>query len=470
MTPSTLLPLIDTKTASLALRLTCETNRRLYRSTTPTSDNARAFNPKSTEKAKVSMGTATTPFGSPPPPPSSLVARLSQHVYSEEQIPRTIQKVTEAERVEESLKEEFTVFHASEPCQPDNDKRDDNRNETVRKGVLRWGPDLKLYLDTLLSAIGLDESESKESETSTTSTTVVSTHTTHNKQQLSPLEDERQLILSLTLLYMDHSTSLETVRHVDPNTGQPWYPPCPYVLPQTAHRLVLTAMIIATKCVRGDPDVSNALREAANSLLGNEDGGNYAISESDLENMERWMIQALGAGSTSHGGDMHNYHYESHWQIPSEEVGTFVRKWGETFYPERLKAHDERNRSRMERLERFWRDQTVSVFGGAPGAGDHGHGNSQAAWHEQLHHSPMNHQIHHHQQQQQYHHPHQQPQHHPTNPQMYQQPHIPEEINNDQRVQQKQQQKYVHNGWDARHVQPHVAAPQVREAKEDPVW
>jgi hypothetical protein len=182
------------------------------------------------------------------------------------------------------------------------------------------------------------------------------------------------------------------------------------------------------------------------------------------------MIQALGAGSTSHGGDMHNYHYENHWQIPSEEVGTFVRKWGETFYPERLKAHDERNRSRMERLERFWRDQTVSVFGGAPGAGDHGHGNSQAAWHEQLHHSPMNHQIHHHQQQQQYHHPHQQPQHHPTNPQMYQQPHIPEEINNDQRVQQKQQQKYVHNGWDARHVQPHVAAPQVREAKEDPVW
>jgi hypothetical protein len=106
----------------------------------------------------------------------------------------------------------------------------------------------------------------------------------------------------------------------------------------------------------------------------------------EMHQMEQWMIHALGEGRPSH----YPYSpYQKDWQIPPDEVGTFLQKWGETFYPQRVRAHEERNRSRLERLERFWRDQTTSVFGGNNyafrgngeyGGADHGHGNNVVGW------------------------------------------------------------------------------------------
>jgi hypothetical protein len=356
--------LIDTETVSLALRHTCETNRRLNRD----SSSTLASNDSS---SKSSDG---TPLASRYVPNSQ---QLMHHPSIDIQMPhqqvdvghplenaiKQIKVVTDLERMEEKQKEEFTIFHATEVWQ--------NEIGTERKGLLKWGPDLKVYIDALLSVIGLeDQSDRKEGA----STSTVSTHA-KRKQPSSPLEDERQLILSLTVIYLDRATSLDN-RHIDPNTGQPWHPPCPYVLPQTVHRLVLTAIIMAAKTIRGDVDVSQRLREAANSLLQQRDNEKSKISPEDLDQMQNWMINALG------GGMHHNpYHYDNNWQITPNEIGKFIRKWGQTFYPKRVAAYDERNRSRMERLEQFWRDQTTSVFGGygqqhmSGYGGDHGHGN-----------------------------------------------------------------------------------------------
>ncbi len=288
--------------------------------------------------------------------------------------------MTEEERAEERRKEEMTIFHSLEPWKPPSS--DSTSGNESRRGVSRWGPDIDKYLDALLSSIGLGtendntaptESSSSSSTESTSNVSTLSTHTIHNsKNNRSPMEDERQLILSLTLLNLDHSFSLDTPRHVDPHTGRPWYPPCPQILPRTVHRLVLTAMIIATKSVRGDGDSSRTLRDAANKLLGGE---MYTVSEMDLEQMEQWMLHALGADASGTAGQ---------WQISAETVQVFMRRWSETFYPQRLIAHDERNRSRMEKLERFWREKTGAFGGGnynhyGQHGGDHGHGHWNGA-------------------------------------------------------------------------------------------
>ena len=309
-------------------------------------------------------------------------------------IPPEIPSVTEAERAEERRKEEMTIFHSIEPWKPISSALSSEEEETnIRRGISRWGPDIDKYLDTLLCSIGLGtidddddddtresrESSSTETTTTTSSVTALSTHTIKSRNR-SPMEDESQLILSLTLLYLDHSISLDTPRHVDPHTGRPWTL-TPQILPRTVHRLLLTSMAIATKTVRGGgggSDSSNSLREAANKLLG--DNTKYTVTEMDLEQMEQWMLHSLGADASGTGGQ---------WQISIEVVQDFMRKWSETFYPQRLLAHDERNRSRMEKLERFWREK-AGVFGGGDNhnhshqwqhsyEGDHGHGHWNGA-------------------------------------------------------------------------------------------
>mmetsp|Transcript_21718 Transcript_21718/g.32590 ORF Transcript_21718/g.32590 Transcript_21718/m.32590 type:complete len:527 (-) Transcript_21718:41-1621(-) len=415
---SSLLPLIDTKTASLALRLTCETNRRLYRGTIGSTADGRDSSSKRSDKTTTASTAVDDSTASQhhdmQSPYQQQQHQYPQQYYQQQQqqqqggqmmvpssIPPEIPSVTEEERAEERLKEETTIFHSIEPWKPPSSgssssassPKEVGSSTSSRRGISRWGPDIDKYLDTLLCSIGLGtvdddnddatgkSSESPPSSTETTSSIVstVTIPTINNSKNRSPIEDERQLILSLTLLYLDHSISLDTPRHLDPHTGRPWYPPCPQILPRTVHRLVLTAMIIATKTVRGSGSVgndsslslSNLLREAANKLLGDDDE-TYTVSVLDLEQMEQWMLHSLGADASGTSGQ---------WQISVEDVQDFMRKWSETFYPQRLVAHDERNRSRMEKLERFWREKTGAFGGGhynhhGQYGGDHGHGHS----------------------------------------------------------------------------------------------
>ena len=181
--PLSSLPLIDSLSVSLALRLTSETNRRLQHGTTSN-----------------------------------------------------------------EIKDE-TVFHSSVSYQE--------------------SPELKTYLDTLLSAVGLDDSTST-----------------------NPMDDERQVILALSLLYIDRSTSVDTPNDDYHQTGQMGggSHPSPYISPRTVHYLILTSLSIAIKCVRGDKDndVSNKLREADNSIYEKD-----MISEVKMEKMERTLLNSL---------------------------------------------------------------------------------------------------------------------------------------------------------------------------------
>lgn len=353
--PLSSLPLIDTHSVSLALRLTCETNRRLYHGTSSLYDEEPPQHGRITQSAAESAVSTDA---------------LWQNAMDEQQLvpasqspPPVIPSVSKLQLIEESGREERTVFHSPKPWEGpmpeighEDEKVDDDvqlevtaqvrKTAKSRRGISRWGPDLQSYLDTLLSAIGLDE---------------LGGQSTGSKQQSSPMEDETQVILSLTLMYMDKSTSSDTLLNVDPHTGQPWYTPCPHLLPRTVHRTALAAMTIAAKFIRGDVGVSKTLREAANGILGKDD---YAISESDMEQMENWMLHALGGM-----GNMHHQHHGMSWQVSQEEIGIFMRKWALTFYPQRLAALDQ---SRMKQLERFWGGQ--SVFGANHNM-HHGHGN-----------------------------------------------------------------------------------------------
>jgi len=247
--PLSSLPLIDSLSVSLALRLTAETNRRL------------------------------------------------QHTTSKEQ-----------------PKEEQTVFHSTVSYQE--------------------SPELKTYLDALLSAVGLDDSTST-----------------------NPMDDERQVILALSLLYIDRSTSVDTPTDDYHQTGQMGggSHPSPYISPRTVHYMILTSLSIAIKCVRGDKDndVSNKLREAANSIYEKD-----IIPEVKMEQMERTLLHSLAGRS---GGN-----------VSHEEISTFMRQFATMMYPMRLKAHEQ---TKLKQLERFMRHQNAAGFGTGQVNNQHGHGN-----------------------------------------------------------------------------------------------
>ena len=346
-TPLSSQPLIDTKSVSLALRLTCETNRRLHHGIT----ERPFFKSRSKSAADtICMDTLTMV------PDKEVIASVQpqQQTMTSASTPHTLREVTDEELMEERLHDEWTVFHSFERFESDDNEDHRNRTEqTHRREMLRYGPELQSFLKTLLCAFGLDEKG--------TSGSSYILHNSANTKQQQPVEDELQIILSLTLMYLDRSSN--TPLHVDPLTGQSWCPPCPHVLPQTVHRLLLTAMLFAIKNVRGDKSVSNKLRNAANSLLNEK----QVISQNDMEAMENWMLNALRGGT-----GMHLHQHDLMWQITPEEISTFLRNWGRLFYPQRLAAQDQ---TRMEHLERLWRDQR-GQFGIS-----HGHGNY---WSEQV--------------------------------------------------------------------------------------
>jgi len=116
--------------------------------------------------------------------------------------------------------------------------------------------------------------------------------------------------------------------------------------------MILTSLSIAIKCVRGDKDndVSNKLREAANSMFEKD-----IISEAKFEQMETTLLHSLSSGGN----------------VSHEEISTFMRQFATMMYPMRLKAHDQ---TKMKQLERFMRHQNAAGFGTGQ-VNQHGHGN-----------------------------------------------------------------------------------------------
>ena len=156
---------------------------------------------------------------------------------------------------EVSQQEELTVFHQARP-----------RELGGKRGVLRWGPDLALYLEELYKA----------------------------------LECSSPMCLVYALIYLDRACSVETKRAGLSVNGEVLK--CPYVTPRTVHRLLLTAMVMAAKAT--DPEIiikSNALgcdQYVSSSKRYAERLKAFGVSEKILAAMEAKMLAALGEEGT----------------------------------------------------------------------------------------------------------------------------------------------------------------------------
>ena len=152
--------------------------------------------------------------------------------------------------------EDLTPFHAQIPRE-------------TRTGVNRWGPDLLLYLQHLTTILNIQEDP---------------------------------LVLQLAILYLDRACSVETPR----SHGEE---KCPFLVPRTVHRLLLTSLLIATNAVHPTHDVSSPL-----SLLG--------IPIHQLDQMQDYMRQSLG--------DMGVY-------VSQNQLSEFNETWEQTFRSRKLK-------------------------------------------------------------------------------------------------------------------------------------
>ena len=155
----------------------------------------------------------------------------------------------------DSPQEELTVFHQARP-----------REMGGKRGVLRWGPDLSVYLEELYKA----------------------------------LECSSPMCLVYALIYLDRACSVET-RRVGSGVNDEILK-CPYLTPRTVHRLVLTAMVMAAKAT--DPETiikSNALgcdQYVSSSKRYAERLKAFGVNEKILATMEAKMLAALGEEGT----------------------------------------------------------------------------------------------------------------------------------------------------------------------------
>lgn len=138
--------------------------------------------------------------------------------------------------------EATTIFHATSRRPPvDGDK------QTVLSGVEQWGPKLQTFITELTSNI------------------------------LELTDDETSIVLSLSMIYLDRASSVETLR----SSGAP---PCPFSSFRTVHRLLLSSILTAAQVVgrKAIEDYHQQLEE----LTG--------VSAKDLQTMMTWMKYALG--------------------------------------------------------------------------------------------------------------------------------------------------------------------------------
>mmetsp|Transcript_30554 Transcript_30554/g.37303 ORF Transcript_30554/g.37303 Transcript_30554/m.37303 type:complete len:364 (-) Transcript_30554:81-1172(-) len=154
-----------------------------------------------------------------------------------------------------------TIFHGKKP-RP--------QHQTFRRGVERWGPKLELYLQEIQSTL----------------------------QCASPT------CLALALIYIDRACSADTLRSDSA---------CPFLTPRTVHRMLLTAMVTASKAI-GRNVSYNRIQEK------------FGVSEKALHDMERWMIGAMGE--------------EGVW-VSDHDIESLLQKW-------RLTYHNTKGESRVE--------------------------------------------------------------------------------------------------------------------------
>eukprot|EP00591_Stephanopyxis_turris_P012603 CAMPEP_0195508602 /NCGR_PEP_ID=MMETSP0794_2-20130614/1762_1 /TAXON_ID=515487 /ORGANISM="Stephanopyxis turris, Strain CCMP 815" /LENGTH=495 /DNA_ID=CAMNT_0040635603 /DNA_START=16 /DNA_END=1500 /DNA_ORIENTATION=- len=277
---------VNYETIALALRLTCELNRQLkYGSKTCGHLDVIDIDPKDQSPISYPSDNSyrspqSSPYWAPPqPPPTLKIARTRQNAGMGET-------------------KHLTIFHAKTPRTKSKDLRAAVVAKTkrgIKRGIERWGPSLPIYLSTLQKSL-----------------------------ECPPV------CFALALCYLDRACSAETNR-----TGQP----CPFCEPRTVHRLVLTAMVLASKAVDMDGRVMQILASEGHDLSNGAGGSGlgvqqcvtmattrhyaqklskFGVTESSLAAMEAWMLGALGEQSTT---------------VERERVEGLIRAWVDAFPP-----------------------------------------------------------------------------------------------------------------------------------------
>ena len=219
---------------SLSLRLTCEMNRRLLQGIRSNNDFLAVHN-NNNNNGHVDVHNANNPLLQRGGGDDNSYHPV--HVHPSQSWQPPIKSHSEEEQ------DVLTIFHAKSP-----------RNKSSRRGAARWGPELLPYLQFLVEDV-LKLSEN----------------------------NQRSLIIALSLLYLDRACSVETPRSNTGQQEQQQYLPCPYLQPRTVHRLVLISLLTAARTVVGNDIVAPTEIE---KLLG--------IPSSQLEQMECKFQNALG--------------------------------------------------------------------------------------------------------------------------------------------------------------------------------
>ena len=138
--------------------------------------------------------------------------------------------------------EATSVFHATS-----RRTHEDVGSERTLSGVECWGPNLQTFISELVSNI------------------------------LQLTDDETSIVLSLSMIYLDRASSVETLRSSQA-------PPCPFVSFRTVHRLLLSSILTAAQVVgrKSIEDYHVQLEDLA------------GVSAKELHTMMAWMKYALG--------------------------------------------------------------------------------------------------------------------------------------------------------------------------------
>lgn len=262
--------LIDISSISLALRTTCEWNRRLQHSST---NNVLAAMKKKKMKPSPQMWGRTTEGSN-----VHFHGGHQQNLHEEGKMVNVhpsqtwsppISRLSWQEQ-QDQYAASLTIFHAKSP-QPLN-KDDQSDSDSTNSGVLRWGPDLEQFLKEVLTSCF---------------------------QITSP--ESQSTLLTFAMIYLDRACSVETLRthhhHYATNQGSPSPTECPYLTPRTVHRLLLTALTLAQRTLYHGTEQAE-IQKCIQKTFG--------IAPAQLHTMEYLMLSALG----DYGTDVHHDQYQ----------------------------------------------------------------------------------------------------------------------------------------------------------------
>jgi hypothetical protein len=300
---------MDAKSIAAALRLTCEMNRQLERTTLACNGghDSRHLHHESIEddeEGGENFALQDSPIDSQynpsiQHPTGGFVADSHQHhsrlpvnIHPNQQWHKKIRRRTAVEN-SESTQPERTIYHSEHPREYHEQKPS---SKSIQKGVSQlFGPELVPYLESLGETLGCDLNADDSSNS--------------------------QIVWTLALIYLDRACSVETPRPMMPphhqyhsdHHGEHAYNDvapvaCPYVTSQTVHRLIVTALVLANKAVKGE-----SIHHYA-TLLEEK----FGISESSLSSMEQCMLGALG---------------DYGLMVNEEKVHLWLNAWDATFHP-----------------------------------------------------------------------------------------------------------------------------------------